>query len=100
MDHSAGLTGKTSLEKINIPSAKKQLLLKKQKNTIGKMQVLKYIRFTNAQWNTSASWTTIINYYHPSQEDGKHLFSRKQYWYWITKARSSQETSQTICYHY
>ena len=39
MDRSAGLTGKTSLEKINIVSAKKQLLLKKQKNTIRKMQV-------------------------------------------------------------
>ena len=31
MYHSAGLTGKTSLEKKNIVSAKKQLLLKKQK---------------------------------------------------------------------
>ena len=31
MDRSAGLTGKTSFEKINIVSAKKQLLLKKQK---------------------------------------------------------------------
>ena len=41
MDGSAGLTGKTSLEKINIVSAKKQLLLKKQKkkSTIRKMQV-------------------------------------------------------------
>ena len=40
MDRSAGLTGKTSLEKINIVSAKKQLLLKKQKkNSIRKMQV-------------------------------------------------------------
>ena len=40
MDHSAGLTGKTSLEKINIVSAKKQLLLKKpKKRTIRKMQV-------------------------------------------------------------
>ena len=31
MDHSAGLTGKTSLEKKNIVSAKKQLLLRKSR---------------------------------------------------------------------
>ena len=44
MDHSAGLTGKTSLEKKNIVSAKKQLLLKKQKNsTIRKVQVYIYM---------------------------------------------------------
>ena len=45
MDHSAGLTAKTSLEKINIVSAKKQLLLLKKgkkKTPLGRCRYLTY----------------------------------------------------------
>ena len=60
MDHSAGLTGKTSLEKKNIVSAKKQLLLKKQKKApLGRCRYV-YIYMGVSKYNNGTPKSSIL----------------------------------------